>query len=134
MLTIDLPDVASQVRAVLADRDWRRPSMVLRLDGEEYVMHVARGGTAERPLVLSVLSPRRAPWRNDAELRSRYGLSARQIEIARLLADRCSNKEIARRLGISVHTAGSHIRVTMLKLGVHRRCDGRVMVLASPID
>ena len=35
----------------------------------------------------------------DAELRSRYGLSAREVEVARLVASGLSNQEVAEKLG-----------------------------------
>ena len=48
-------------------------------------------------------------------------LSAREAEVARLLADGLSNKEIGARLFISVHTVDSHVRSILNKLGVNSR-------------
>ena len=48
-------------------------------------------------------------------------LSMREVEVARLLADGLSNKEIGARLFISVHTVDSHIRSILNKLGVNSR-------------
>ena len=58
---------------------------------------------------------------SDAELRSRYGLTARQVEVARLLADGCSNSEVAERLGVTENTARNHTEQVMKKLETSRR-------------
>ncbi len=48
-------------------------------------------------------------------------LSIREGEVARLLADGLSNKEIWARLFISEHTVDSHVRSILNKLGVNSR-------------
>ncbi len=48
-------------------------------------------------------------------------LSPRQREIAELIADGLSNREIADRLGLSPGTVGSHVQQMLRKLGVARR-------------
>lgn len=57
----------------------------------------------------------------EAELRERYGLTARQAEVARLLARGRSNREIANRLGISPHTARHHAQRVLEKVGAPSR-------------
>jgi DNA-binding CsgD family transcriptional regulator len=57
----------------------------------------------------------------DEELRERFGLSPRQIVVARLLAEGCSNAEIAARLGVSANTARNHTEHVMRKLGTSKR-------------
>ncbi|MGZ8467977.1 MAG: response regulator transcription factor [Gemmatirosa sp.] len=56
------------------------------------------------------------------------GLTAREAEVARLLARRLSNAELAAALGVSQHTARHHTERVMQKLGVRRRSEvaGRV--------
>jgi non-specific serine/threonine protein kinase len=49
------------------------------------------------------------------------GLSAREMEIARLVAEGMANKEIAARLHLSVRTVESHVRHVLTKLGLHNR-------------
>jgi DNA-binding CsgD family transcriptional regulator len=58
--------------------------------------------------------------RNDAAIRS-LGLSPRECEILELLASGESNKELARRLGISPNTVKTHIARLYEKLEVQRR-------------
>lgn len=51
----------------------------------------------------------------------RHGLSSRQAEVALLLAERLSDKEIARRLGIRPNTARRHSTDVLATLGLHSR-------------
>ena len=57
----------------------------------------------------------------DIELRSRFGLSAREIEVARLVAAGLSNNEVAEKLGVSYFTARNHVERLLAKLGVGNR-------------
>jgi DNA-binding CsgD family transcriptional regulator/PAS domain-containing protein len=54
-------------------------------------------------------------------LRPRFGFTARQSEVAALLAHGWSDAAIARQLGISVRTAEHHAEAVREKLGVHAR-------------
>ena len=58
---------------------------------------------------------------SDAELRERFALTDRQIAVARLVAEGCTNAEVAERLGLSFYTARNHAEQVMLKLGVSNR-------------
>ncbi|MBA3659139.1 MAG: helix-turn-helix transcriptional regulator [Gemmatimonadales bacterium] len=49
------------------------------------------------------------------------GLTAREFQVARLLAEGLPNSEMAARLGISSHTARHHTQHVLRKLGVHSR-------------
>jgi DNA-binding response OmpR family regulator len=57
----------------------------------------------------------------DEYLHDRFGLTARQTAVARLLAEGCSNAEIARRLSVSYFTARNHTEQVLSKLGVTSR-------------
>ena len=63
---------------------------------------------------------REAFERNDAAIRS-LGLSARECEILEALVTGESNKELARRLGISPNTVKTHVARVYDKLGVQKR-------------
>jgi DNA-binding CsgD family transcriptional regulator len=51
------------------------------------------------------------------------GLTARELEVLALLGEGASNKEIARRLAISVHTAKFHVASILDKLDATGRTD-----------
>ena len=57
----------------------------------------------------------------DEALRSKYGLTDRQIEVARLLGQGFANAEIAEILGISPFTARNHTEQILGKLGASTR-------------
>jgi DNA-binding CsgD family transcriptional regulator len=72
---------------------------------------VGPGETADAALVL--------PSSRDGEI----SLSPRELEVLTLLAEGASNKEIARQLGISVHTAKFHVSSLLDKLDAVGRTD-----------
>lgn len=53
----------------------------------------------------------------------RLGLTGRELEVLRLMATGCSNREIAARLYISHRTAGVHVSHILAKLGVANRVE-----------
>ena len=57
----------------------------------------------------------------DDELRARFGLTGRQITVARLVAEGCTNAEIASRMGLSFFTVRNHAEQMMAKLRVSNR-------------
>jgi DNA-binding CsgD family transcriptional regulator len=73
-----------------------------------------------RPQVMVVVVERRG-LPSDENLRRRFGLTIRQSEVARLLAERLSNEEVAQRLGVTVNTARTHCERVLGKLGVRTR-------------
>ena len=54
-------------------------------------------------------------------LRDRFGLTGREIQVARLLDQRLTNEEIAATLGISAHTACHPTESILLEVGVNSR-------------
>jgi DNA-binding NarL/FixJ family response regulator len=48
-------------------------------------------------------------------------LTAREMEILRLMQEGVSNKTISRHLGIELSTVKNHVHSILAKLGVHRR-------------
>ncbi len=57
----------------------------------------------------------------DEALRERFNLTARQIEVARLLGEGFTNAEIAAKLEMSYYTARNHTEQVLAKLGVSSR-------------
>ncbi|HKT59307.1 MAG TPA: LuxR C-terminal-related transcriptional regulator [Gemmatimonadales bacterium] len=56
-------------------------------------------------------------------LQDEYGMTPREVEVAHLLSEGLSNSALARRLGISPHTARHHTQRVLGKLGVHSRAE-----------
>lgn len=69
------------------------------------------------------VDPRLAPdfLRQLARPRSGGVLSAREREILQMLADGCSNREVADRLVVSVETVKTHVKHILAKLGADHR-------------
>ena len=100
-----------------AQREVRADGRVYRLRGT-----LATGWMpAGKPGVLVTAAFELVNPLTDIELRSRYGLSAREIEVARLVASGLSNQEVAERLGVSYFTARNHVERLLSKLGVANR-------------
>ena len=59
------------------------------------------------------------------------GLTGREVEVARLLARRLTNAEMAAALGVSAHTVRHHTERVMQKLGVRSRRDVATILLAE---
>lgn len=59
------------------------------------------------------------------------GLTAREVEVTRLVCRGLSDAEIARDLGISPHTAHDHVRAVRTKLGVRSRAEVASRVFAD---
>ena len=64
-----------------------------------------------------------APQVTESSLAARFGLTPQEARVAILLADQRSNREIADRLGVSVHTARHHTERVLSKLQIHSRYD-----------
>lgn len=62
------------------------------------------------------------------------GLSARELEIARLVADGLTNREVAARLGVAVRTIDSHLEHVRTKLGVGSRAEIAQWVASRSIE
>jgi two-component system KDP operon response regulator KdpE len=80
-----------------------------------------RAVRGEEPAPPNGSAPARPAQLSDDELRERFGLTARQISVARLIGEGCSNAEIAQRLSVSYFTARNHAEQVLLKLGVSNR-------------
>jgi len=82
---------------------------------------VGPGVLGRGPMALVVLE-RTTPGRESYDRwRARFGLTPRELAVSRLLAEGRSNEEVARQLGVSIHTARRHVEHVLLKLGVHTR-------------
>ena len=73
------------------------------------------------PAVLVTITSTAAEPLTDDALRTDFGLTTREIQVARLLAEGLSNNEIADRIGVRFFTARNHVERTLSKLGVPSR-------------
>ena len=73
------------------------------------------------PAVLVTMSASAAEPLSDDTLHGEYGLTTREIQVARLIAEGLSNNEIADRLGVRFFTARNHVERTLAKLRVASR-------------
>ncbi|HEY0524113.1 MAG TPA: helix-turn-helix transcriptional regulator [Stellaceae bacterium] len=105
-LKVDEPDLADRLAALLA----HVPGLRL----------ATRGEPADAAIVTATV---KAAAVSAAEPDSAAVLTPRELEVLALLAEGASNKTIARRLGISVHTAKFHVGSVIDKLDATGRTD-----------
>lgn len=108
---LDVPYEAARARELIADAC----AAVGDVDGEQLERDAARAtferlGAARDPALLSRQTSRPV-----------NGLTARELEVVRLLATGATNRAIARELGISEKTVATHVGHMFTKLGVESR-------------
>jgi DNA-binding NarL/FixJ family response regulator len=86
---------------------------------------------AARLLIAAGYSVDPLPWAVGlgADTEQRRVLTAREQQVVDLLVEGASNKVIARRLDISVHTAKFHVAAVLEKLGARNRSDAVAIAL-----
>jgi DNA-binding NarL/FixJ family response regulator len=104
----------------------------LREDGRALISRIHSTLTEMRELRQQIREQRagRTGTNHDSEplsrgeyLQRRFRLTAREVEVALLLAQGRSNVAIAKTLGISTHTARHHTQRVLGKLKVHSRAE-----------
>ena len=93
----------------------------------EAIRVVHRGDALLSPAATRALVDRFARVEEEKPIPDLAGLTAREREILLLVAKGLSNREIAAQLVISEHTAKTHVKRTMTKLGAHDRAQLVVM-------
>jgi NarL family two-component system response regulator LiaR len=88
------------------------------------VRSVARGQGAFSPEVTRALAPNTPSWD-----RSLASLTARELDVAELVAEGRTNAEIASQLGLSVFTVKNHVSSLLAKLHAQTRTEAAALVL-----
>ena len=113
-------------RNVLASIEAGAAGYVLKDCGDAdligYLLELRAGGAPMSPgIARMVLKRMRA--KGEAAVETRAGgesaVTAREADVLRLISRGYSYAEVAQKLGISVHTVGSHVKNTYRKLAVH---------------
>jgi HD-GYP domain-containing protein (c-di-GMP phosphodiesterase class II) len=101
-------------------------------DAAKLITDAARAGRLDREAagaVAEAAGERRRPKRVEWPA----GLTDRQVEVLRLLARGCSNREIARRLVVSTRTAEHHVQDIYLKIGVSGRASAAMFAMRNAL-
>jgi DNA-binding response OmpR family regulator len=97
-------------------KPFSRPELLARLDA------LLRRSRRATPAAAQVAAPAPAPARlSDDELRAKFGLTPRQLAVAKLVAEGRTNQEIAEALGTSFYTARNHAEQVLRRLNVGSR-------------
>lgn len=91
------------------------------LSNESGYYNIRLVSTHNNLFIKTILMERLSSEKFITETVGQYELSARQREIALLMATGYSNKEIAEKFCISEHTVKDHVKEIFQKIGVHRR-------------
>lgn len=92
---------------------------VLKSDSDEQLINAVAALGAHRPYFSDCVSELLLDAALNDRKKSRLeSFTARELEVAQLIAEGCGNKQIARNLGISVKTVESHRAAAMRKAGV----------------
>ncbi|HEX8210648.1 MAG TPA: response regulator [Longimicrobium sp.] len=102
-----------------ADDYVTKPFSILELMAR--ISALLRRARPAAPAADGAAEPPRPAALTDEALRERFNLTARQIEVARLLGEGFTNAEIAAKLEMSYYTARNHTEQVLAKLGVSSR-------------
>lgn len=100
------------------------------------LVHAVANGMSSCPPRIAAILLRRlsslalAPQSTDRE----PALTAREIQILRMLELGRSNRDIAAQLGIAVHTVKNHVHNLLTKLGVNTRAEAAALSRAMRVD
>jgi DNA-binding CsgD family transcriptional regulator len=147
------PELAAAPYRLLIAGDWAGAAAEWAARGCPYSRAEALGcgdaaAAGEALRIMDGLGARRSARRLRADLRARgivgvprgprppaaanpFGLTARQLEVAALLADGLSNTAIATRLSLSAKTVEHHVSAVLAKLGVPNRGQAAAAVRRS---
>jgi DNA-binding NarL/FixJ family response regulator len=123
VVLIDEPAVAWTVRAVRAGVKAILPRDSASGDIVSAIKAAHGGLVTLAPDVMDELTRYVHPEESELAVEVEEGLTPREVEVIRMLGSGLTNKEMARRLGISDHTVKFHISSIFAKLGVSSRTE-----------
>ena len=91
----------------------------------------AAGRLRSRPLLERAEELGRLSRRHDAELAAWHPLTAREFDVARLIAGGLTNSQIAAELSVAPRTVSAHVEHVLAKLGAQRRTEIASWVAAA---
>ena len=105
-------------------------AIVAHLGGVPYRIRL-RSLAGLSDVIVAIVDNTPPPLPGVADLKERFGFTDREAEVARLLAARLTNKEIARSLGVTTFTAERHTERILDKLGINSRRHVQDAIAAS---
>jgi DNA-binding CsgD family transcriptional regulator len=131
--------VENAVRVAISDRrktgdGFPNPARRFEIEHERFHVTIVLAGNdvAGQDIGAMVMMRREsiaaAPQATEQSLAERFGLTPQEARVAMLLAEHRSNRDIADRLGVSVHTARHHTERVLAKLDIHSRYDVRRVI------
>ena len=118
---------AADAFQAMTQRRPHRPALDLE-QAREKLLNETRRGRLDADAVAAVLATAGHPLPARRVPRA-AGLTEREVEVLRLVAEGCSNPEIGRRLGVSRRTAEHHVQHIYTKLGVSSRAGAALFAL-----
>jgi HD-GYP domain-containing protein (c-di-GMP phosphodiesterase class II) len=118
---------AADALQAMTQRRPHRPALDLEHARDE-LLNETRRGRLDADAVAAVLAAAGHPLPARRVPRA-AGLTEREVEVLRLVAEGCSNPEIGRRLGVSRRTAEHHVQHIYTKLGVSSRAGAALFAL-----
>jgi DNA-binding CsgD family transcriptional regulator len=131
----DMTQIPLDVSRSLA-RDLPRGRLVV-LDGTQPTLFMEDSGGVVRMLVdffcdgIEPTGDATGPSPAGHPAPASHGLSQRELEVLRLLAEGESNRQMARRLGLSPHTIERHVANLYRKIGARGRADATAYALRN---
>ncbi len=137
-----LPSCRVLMMTVLAEQEYVQRAIIAGADGyllkdasrqevADAIRRVHRKEVVVEPALLrDVISLYREMARGEAQPTDRpHGLTAREIDVLRLVAEGLTNKEIADRLHMAVGTVKTHLHRAFEKMGVRDRTQAALFVV-----
>jgi two-component system, NarL family, response regulator LiaR len=118
--------LADALRSTYEGNAWIDPSIArIVLEQSQKVYATSNASSGSTTVVINGLSP------EESQMIPSYPLTARELDVLRLIVDGCSNAEISEKLFITVGTVKTHVRNILNKLCVSDRTQVAVLALRA---